>query len=164
MKLGDFFKSAPFARPVNPRPVTFTATTRNTILPGGTSNPNAQQISAQCTGAYVFLGGEGTEEATVEARKYLAQKFVDEKTKLSLPVDATVFNTEFVYQMFWRVVYEWDEANQRVMADRLFPSVDNVRELVLPSEADRVVGGYFKYVKEEHPEGVDQDTFRGSAK
>ena len=35
MKLGDFFTTAPHARPVNPRPVTFTAVSRGPVLPGG---------------------------------------------------------------------------------------------------------------------------------
>jgi hypothetical protein len=75
MKLGDFFKSAPYARPVNPRPAPFTAVARGTILPGGYSNPTGQPIAATVTGAFVFITGDVVEEARVAARSYLQEKF-----------------------------------------------------------------------------------------
>jgi len=161
MTLGDFFASATHARPVNPRPVTFTADAKGKVLPGGTPNPTGKPVSATITAAFVFLGGDGAEEARVEARRSLRARFLDDKTELPLPIDPSDFNLELTYQILQRVICQWDPSG-KTAGERLFDTVDVLRELMQPVEADRVLGLYNQYVADEHPEKVDDATFRGA--
>ncbi len=148
ISLGDFFESAPFANPVNPRPVTFTATCRSLVLPGGKKNP-AKTTSAKVTAAFVFLGGEQSGIARVETRKALRERFPNEVT------DDDDFNLELAYQMLFRVLYEWDAEHQKV-GSPMFHDVDSLRELVIAREANRVLHEFNKYVADEHPETVEK--------
>jgi hypothetical protein len=156
MKLGDFFANAPHHRPINPRPVQFTAISRGPILPGGTSNPDGRPRAATIKAAFVFLGGEGTQQARYAARKHLRD--LDEGRE----PNAGDFDLELTYQMLWRAIREYDEAEKKVGSEPMFPSVDNLRELVEVREANRVFSLYSDYVSDEHPEEVDDPTFRGA--
>lgn len=161
MSLGDFFSSAQHARPSNPRPVTFTAMAKGGMLPGGRENVHKVPVLAKVTGCFVFLGGDGAELARVEARAHLLKHFVDAETGFSKPTDGEDFNLELTYQILWRVLFEWDEKERRA-GGRLFPQVENVREMLEPSEANRVLRAYNAYVADEHPEVVNDKTFRGA--
>jgi hypothetical protein len=44
----------------------------------------------------------------------------------------------------------------------MFPTVSLLRELVEPEELRRIYNQYQKYVQDEHPEVVDDKTFRGA--
>ena len=159
MSLGDFFSQAPHARPVNAKPVKFTAIARGTILPGGTANPHKRPVAATVTAAFVFLGGDGASEARVDARRALRSRFVDPETKMPERTDDDDFDVELTYQVLWRVLHEWD-SDARTTGGRLFPSVANVRELLEVREANRVLREYNSYVEVEHPEVLDDETFR----
>lgn len=158
--LGDFFAAAPYARPVNPRPVKLTAVCRGTVLPGGKPNPTGRPVAATLTGAFVFLGGQEVQSARVEARKALRSRFVDEN-KIPLDPDPDVYAIEVVYQEVWRALHEWD-ADTQTVGGRLFPELDTLRELVPPTEANRIHSLYFDYLREEHPSTIDDATFRGA--
>lgn len=160
MTLGDFFTTAPHARPVNPKPVQFTICARGRVLPGGAANPHGVPVLTTVTAAFVFLGGDGAERARIEARQSLRKRFVDDNG-LALETDGIDLGIETVYHELWRVLYQWDDQNKRV-GERLFESVDLLRELLEPSEANRVYRAYNTYVDEEHPEVVDAATFRGA--
>lgn len=157
MSLGDFFSAAPHARPVNPKPVTFTAVSRDKILPGGAVNHSQQQVAAKITAAFVFIGGDGATEARKEAQKSLRERFPGET------LDAQDVNLETVYQQMFRALHEWD-GDEKKIGDRLFDNVDLMRKIVQPSEILRVNDEYFAYVDEEHPEVVDDATFPDAAK
>ena len=157
--LGDFFASAPLARPVNPRPVTFTAVAKGDVLPGGTRNPHGVPVASTITAAFVFMGGDGAEAARIDARRSLRARFVDPETKIPLPIDEIDLGCETLYQEAWRVLYEWD-ASVRRTGKRLFDSVDLLRELVEVDEIRRILRKYNEYVAQEHPEVVDEETFR----
>jgi hypothetical protein len=161
MSLGDFFSAAPHARPVNPKPITFTAVARGKILPGGTSNQHGTPVAATIKAAFAFMGGDGWAEARVDARKALRERFVDDKTKIPVVTDDEDFNVEFTYHLLIRVIREWDESH-RTVGGRLFPDVDTLRELVELREANRLYRSYSAYVDQEHPEVVDDETFRGA--
>lgn len=158
MKLGDFFTSAPHARPVNPRPVTFTAVAKGDILPGGARNPHKKAVAAAVTGAFAFLAGDGAEECRAETKRYLRER---EREKQRDAYDDADFFAELTYQVLQRVLREWDAQEQRA-GGPLFETVDVLRELVVPTEADRVLKAYNQYVRDEHPEVVDDATFRGA--
>lgn len=158
MKLGDFFRSAPLSHPVNPRPVTFTCVCNSEVLPGGKENPNRAAVSAKVTGAFCFLDGQMAQESRIEARRALQERFKD-SSGMPLDVDPIDLNVETLYQQIWRVLLEWDP-DSKTTGDRLFPGVENVRELVLPSEAQKIWNAYSKYVQDEHPEGLDDEPFR----
>jgi hypothetical protein len=159
MQLGDFFKSATHARPVNPRPITFTAVAKGPILPGGEPNRHKRPVAARLVAAMVFLGGDGAESARIEARQDLQKRFVDSETKMPLTIDAIDLSMETVYQELWRILHEWDP-EAKLAGERLFPTASSVRELVEPDEARRIYRAYMEYVKDEHPEGLDDATFR----
>ena len=155
MKLGDFFQNAPYARPVNPKPVTFTGMVKGTVLPGGAANPHGRPIAATLKAAFVFLSGEDTIAARIAARNALR-----EKTEGG-PVDERDFELELVYQVLWRAMFEWEDA-ERTAGGRLFETADLLKSIVVPREANRLYGLYGEYVASEHPEGVDDATFRGA--
>jgi hypothetical protein len=159
MSLGDFFSSAQHARPSNPRAVTFTAMAKGGMLPGGRENVHKVPVLAKVTGCLVFLGGDGAELARVEARQSLLRRFVDAETGYPKQTDGEDFNLELTYQILWRVLHEWDEKDKRAGA-RLFPEPENVREMLEPTEANRVLRAYNAYVADEHPEVVNDKTFR----
>jgi hypothetical protein len=155
MTLGDFFAAAPYARPVNPRPITFTADAKGKFLPGGAPNQHGRPVSAAVTAAFVWLGGDGAGAARIEARQALRDRHPKNE------FDDTDLYYETLYQELWRVLFQWDPDAKRV-GTRMFETPDQVRELVEPAEAIRLRKAYSEYVKEEHPEAVDQATFRGA--
>lgn len=152
MKLGDFFKAAPHARPVNPKVVTFTAVAKGKVLPGGAPNPSGGQVAAQITAAMVFIGA-GAADARLDAKKALRARRPDDV------IDNVDLNIEALYHELWRELHEWDPEARKV-GDRLFPNVDALRELLEPSEAQRLGTIYNEYAEEEHPAAVDARTFR----
>lgn len=152
MKLGDFFSSAATARPVNPKVVKFTAISRDKVLPGGAAN-TAEQTAAEITAALCFIGGEGISESRVEAREALVKRFPDRV------IDDGDRNIEATYQCLYRILREWDPAEQKV-GGALFPSVDLLRKLVAPVAAEHLMEQYNKYVEDEHPEVIGTATFR----
>lgn len=158
MQLGDFFKSAPFARPVNPKPITFTAVASGNILPGGVPNPRpGQPVAAKITAAFIFLSGEDVTAARVAARQALAERFV--KDKFPLPTDDGDYQIELQYQMLQRALREFDPKTRKI-GDALFPEPQTMRELVVLQECNRLMRAYNAYVADEHPEDVDDATFR----
>ena len=153
MSLGDFFASAPHAQPVNPKPVTFTVVAKGTILPGNKVNPHGRPMRAQVTAAFTFLGGDGAGRARIEARAALQKRHKDTL------IDDNDLALEQMYHELWQVLHEWD-ASEQTVGKRLFESADLTRELLEPSEGLRLHRAYNAYVAEEHPEVVDNATFR----
>jgi len=159
VKLGDFFKTAPHMRPVNPKPVTLTAVCKDLdVLPGGIPNNAKKQVAAQVKCCLVFIGAEGTEEARRDARRFVAESAFDPKAKVMLPIDADAVSAEIQKQILWRALREYDETTQ-FAGDQQFPTVTVLRNLVEHSECNRLMDMYDAYVKEEHPEAVNQQTF-----
>jgi hypothetical protein len=159
MTIGDFFTNSPHARPINPRPVKFTAVAKGKILPGGAPNPTGQ-TGAIITAALIFIGGSGAESARIEARRDLRTRFRDD-AGLPLETDNLDLSVETLYQELWRALRQWDEGS-RTAGEPMFPTVDMFRELVEPEEMRRIYTQYQKYVEDEHPEVVDDKTFRGA--
>lgn len=169
MRLGDFFKTAPFARPVNPHPVTFTAIIKSGILPDGESTPH-KQVAAKVTGALVFLDADELMQSRLDAKQELRRRFVDRK-QMPIPYDDMDLQIEWNYQQLWRMLWEWDEKTKQT-GNRLFEDVQSLREMVILREANRILDEYNSYVAKEHPDdkdadekqgaGVDQATFRGA--
>jgi hypothetical protein len=161
MKLGDFFSSAATCQPVNPKPVSFVLIAKGNILPGGQKNNNkGGAYRAQATAAMVFIGGDETKTARLDTRKALREEFRDEKG-MPLPYDDGDYDLELMYQILHRALREWDEKEHETGAP-LFESVANIREFLIPREANRLMQIYNDYVKSEHPEeGPDKASFRG---
>jgi hypothetical protein len=164
LKLGDFFKTATHANPVNPRSVTLTCISRAETLPDGSKNPPGRVVRATVTGALVFLNGDETLAARAEARRALRDRLdrdLDEDSAPE-PIDPGDLDIEIIYQILQRVVREWDADNKKA-GDPLFPTVDVARELIVPREANRLYTAWGEYVADEHPEGSPTSaTFRGS--
>jgi hypothetical protein len=153
MNLGDFFKNAPYARPVNPKPVTFTAIAKGEVLPGGTSNPSRRPVAAKIKAAFSFLGGDGAQAARIDTRKVLANKYQ------GLATDDDYY-LELTCQILWRVLHEYDD-KEMTLGGKLFPDVDSLREMIESPEANKLIVAYNKYVQEEHPEDAPEaETFR----
>lgn len=159
MTIGDFFTNSPYARPINPRPVKFTAVAKGKILPGGAANPTGQ-TGATISAAFVFIGGSGAEAARIEARRDLRERFKDEHG-LPFDTDGIDLNVETLYQELWRALRQWDETTRSV-GEPMFPTVQLLRDLVEPDEARRLYTQYQKYIADEHPEVIDDKTFRGA--
>lgn len=159
--IGDFFSNSATARPINARPFTFTAVSKDPkVLPGGRPNPTGKPVAAAVRAAYVFIG-EKMAEARVAAREALREMFVDEKTKQPRPMTPDDWSIEYVYQMVFRCVWEYD-ARKREAVRPLFADVALVRSLLEFTEAQRILDGYDAYVKAEHPEVIDDATFRAA--
>lgn len=160
MKLGDFFSSAATCQPINPKPVSFILVAKGHVLPGGQkNNNNGGAYRAQATAALIFIGGDETKTARLETRKALRDEFKDEKG-MPLPYDDGDYNLELMYQILQRALREWDP-KERTVGEPLFNSASNIRELLIPREANRLMDIYNKYAAEEHPEeGPDKANFR----
>ena len=159
--LGDFFSAGPACRPINPRPIIFTAVAKGRILPGGHANSTGRPVAAQVTAAFVFAGGEGIAKARFEAREALRRRFRDPETKIPLPYEQADFELELMYQLLTRVVYTYDQDTNAVGSPLFEGGVDSIRDLVEVQEANRMLRAYNEYVSEEHPEVVGADSFRG---
>lgn len=161
-KIGDFFRTAPQMRPVNPKPVSLTAVCKDLdTLPSGVANNAKKQVAAKVDACFVFLGSLGMEEARREARKYIAEKEFDPKAKFAMAIDDYAVEAELQKQILWRVLREYDKDSQ-LAGDPQFPTVKLLREMLETTECNRLMTAYNAYVKEEHPEAVDPETFRGS--
>src|SRR5260221_489756 len=108
MKIGDFFKSAPNARPVNPRVFELALNSRESILPGGTVNPTGKLIQGRGKVCFVFMGGSDAQVSRIDARISLSDRFKDDKGR-PRDVDGVDLNVETTWQELWRVIHEWDE-------------------------------------------------------
>jgi hypothetical protein len=160
VKLGDFFKSAPYACPVNPKPVSLVAICKDLdVLPSAQPNTSKKQVRAKVDCCLVFIGAKGVAEARAAARKYVAEQTLDSKAKILLPMDDEAVWRETQKQMLWRALREYD-AKEQLSGDEQFPTVDLLREMVEQSECNRLMDAYDAYVKEEHPEVPNQGTFR----
>lgn len=165
MKLGDFFSTAPYARPVNTKPVLLNAFSKDLILPGGKRNPTeGGVVIATLRGGFVFVGGDTAGEARHAARDYIdsIRKKSDKDGGGTKNYDGLDVGHEMTYQMLFRVLHEWDDEKKRAGDDPLFPSIDLLRKHVVPKEAIRVLDLYDAYVDQEHPEVIDDATFRGA--
>lgn len=166
MNLGDFFSAAPFGRPVNAQPIKFTCVCTGPTLPGGQRNPSYPgAYAAQVEASFVFVDADGVQDARDGARCYLAERAqaaMKRGDAGSAAGEEESFNLEFIYQVLQRALHEWDPKERRV-GDRLFPSPNVMRSLVLPRESNRVLLAYNEYVAAEHPEvAPDDKTFRGA--
>lgn len=163
MKLGDFFKSATHACPVNPKPITFTCSTNAETLPDGSKNPPGRIVRATATAAFIFLNADEVLDARAAARRALrdrAEKALDEG-ELPDPIDPGDLDIEVIYQLLQRALREWDPEAKKV-GEPFFPTVEAARELLVLREANRVYAKWNEYISEEHPEGSpSQATFRG---
>jgi hypothetical protein len=164
IQLGDFFKSAPNAVPVNPRPVTLTCIAKGETLPSGEKNPPGRVVRATAKGAFVFLDAEETLDARSEARAVLRDRAAAglEEGQMPEPLDAGDFDLELMYQILQRAIREWDPETKKI-GGPLFPTVDALRELVVVAEANRLWRAHNEYIESEHPsEAPPPATFRGS--
>jgi len=157
MELANFFSDAARRRPINPRPIDFTLTCREVVLPGGAPNPGGQMVATRATGAFIFQCGDAQEEGRAAARAHLTALCAKQDPPL-VPLEMEI-GIEYTYQMVYRVVFQWDPSARKA-GKRLFQNVEEVRSLMVFSEADRVFAAYLDYVKEEHPAAIDAATFR----
>ena len=164
MNLGKFFTTAPFGRPVDPRPVTFTAIAKGPVLPGGARNPNyPAPMAAKVTGAFVFVGGDEIAEIRLAARDHVRKACSDADGILKRTFTEDDVALEINYQVIARAIRQWDPKTKQLGSDPLFANLAVAREHVVAREAQRVAELYDKYVDDEHPEVVDDATFRKAA-
>lgn len=159
--LGDFFSAGQACRPINPRPIVFTAVAKGRILPGGHANSTGRPVAAQVTAAFVFAGGDGIAKARFDAREALRRRFRDPESKIPLPYEQADFELELMYQLLVRVVYAYDPETKAVGSPIFEGGVDSIRDLIEVQEANRMLRAYNEYVADEHPEVVDAGSFRG---
>lgn len=163
MKLGDFFSAAPYARPVNPRPVTFTSVPKSKVMPGENNiNHTGVQVAGRVTAGMVFIGGTASLEARVAAKKALREMFVDtiQGKKVYLPIDPEEFEIQLVYELLARILHEWNPEEQTV-GDRIYPNTAILREHVEVKEAQRVFDEWAKYMDDEHKIEISEESKQG---
>lgn len=159
MDLANFFTAAGRAHPVNPKAVTFTAICKDEILPGGAPNPHGQRpVRTRIDACFVYCTAIEIDQARSAARAALRARHVDKK-KMPLPYDQADINVEELYQQLWLALRTYDPRS-RASGDLLFPDAEAVRALVSITEASRLMTAYDAYIKAEHPEVVDDETFR----
>jgi len=90
--------------------------------------------------------------------KHLREITVDDE-KRPLPIGEEAIELERTWQILTRVLRFYDEQGGKI-GGQVFPSVDNCRELMEPTEANRVIKEYMTYVKAEHSEVLGDETFR----
>lgn len=173
MSLGDFFKSAPYCKPVNPRPVRFKMFATGTILPGGARNPSPDQfVGASAEAALVFLPPRDLPEVREVARKVAQERHsvryrqdceAAERSGIEAPapqpLDAGDVNMQFSYEYLSRVIRQWDD-DAKMVGPQLFNDGEHMRSHVMLSEANRLMDLYDEYVKAEHAEVVTPSNFR----
>jgi hypothetical protein len=161
MTLGDFFRSAPHRRPVNPRPVTFTAGSSDRVLPGGEDNPTLEHVAVKIEAAFIFIDVETTTATRAAAHVECAERFADPHTKMPRPLSENEFEFELQVHLLTYAVREYD-SKLRKAGGQLFPDAKTLRRLVVPREINRLWKAYTDYVADEHPEVVDTKTFRSA--
>lgn len=158
MKLGDFFINAAKARAINAKPISFTAVTHDkTTLPGGAANRTKRQVAAVIDACFEFVGADNVAEARRAARK------AEREINPGEAVDENDFDVEVQYQILARAIREYDP-REKTAGDALFVDAKQMRELVELVESNRLIRAYNAYVQEEHPEVVDNATFREAQK
>lgn len=164
MDLANFFTAAGRAHPVNPKQVTFTAICKDEVLPGGTPNPHGSRpVAARVEACLVYVTPVEIDGARSAARAALRKRHVEKKTNAPLPYDQADQNVEELYQQLYLTLRTFD-AKTRTSGELMFPDAESLRALVAISEANRLMLAYEAYVKAEHPEVVDDETFRSAEK
>lgn len=142
MKLGNILRTAGTMRPVNPRPVEFTAVGRdlNTF----------RHIVAPAKAVLVFVDEDQRESLRVEARTSIAERFKDKV------VGDDVVRDEEAYHKLFHALRDM-EPDTNGMHGRLCDTVDELRQALVLPEAQRLTAEYDRYLAEEFPTVVTDD-------
>jgi hypothetical protein len=142
MKLGNILRTAGTARPVNPRPVEFTAVGRdlNTF----------RHIVAPAKAVLVFVDEDQREALRVDARTAIAERFKDK-----IVGDDVVRDEEAYHKLFHALRDAEPDANG--LHGRLCETVDELRQALVLPEAQRLIAEYDRYLAEEFPSVIDDD-------
>jgi len=147
VKLGNFLKAAPHARPVNPRPITLRVIGKD---------EGFRPIVADARAVLVFVSADERQAAHVEARAALSKRFPNKEI-------ADLLDEEAAYHVLYRALRDADPGPTgayQPFAD----SLDELRGALVAEEAGRVWRAYQAFVAEEFPEdkkGPPQaETFR----
>jgi hypothetical protein len=140
MKLGNILRAAGTARPVNPRPVEFTAVGRdlNTF----------RHIVAPAKAVFVFVDEDQREALRVEARTSIAERFKDKV------VGDDVIRDEEAYHKLFHALRD-AEADSNGLHGRFCDTVDELRQSLVLPEAQRLTADYEKYLKDEFPQVIE---------
>jgi hypothetical protein len=153
--LADFFRAGPKCAPVAPKPVEFTLVARGVTLPNGEKNPAGRFVKAKGSGVLIFVGPDEVLAARIAARRSCVERLREGRAADAPPemVDPGDVDIDVLYEVLQRALREFDPATGAV-GDPIFPTVQNARDLLLVSEADRLMQIHNAYVAEEHPEGA----------
>jgi hypothetical protein len=144
MKLGNILRTAGTARPVNPRPVEFIAKGTN-----GEFRPVVAPVKA----VLVFLDEDQRQAIQVEARASIARRFPDKV------VPEGVVRDEEAYHRLFHALRD-AEADACGLHGRLADTVDELRAALVLPEAQRLVAEYDRYLAEEFPPVIDDETWK----
>jgi hypothetical protein len=140
MKLGDFLRQAPRRRPVNPRPVRFSA-----VEPDKTK----AQAVVDAEAILVFVDEDARAQIGPAARASLEKRFPDGS------LDDEDLKNERAYQLLFLCLRDAEDPRSSFAA-----SVDELRSALVLPEARRLTDEYDRYVQDEFPPAVDDETWR----
>jgi hypothetical protein len=143
MRLGNILRTAGTARPVNPRPVEFIAV--------GRDMHTFQPLVANAKAIFVFVDEDQRQALRVDARTKLAERFGDR----IVPDD--VVRDEIVYHKLFHALRD-AEADANGLYGRFADTVDELRQALVLPEAQRLEREYEKYLADEFPVAIDDDT------
>jgi hypothetical protein len=143
MKLGNILRTSGTARPVNPRPVEFIAV--------GKDLNTFQPIVANAPAVFVFVDEDQRSALRVEARTKLAERFKDKVVP-----DDVVRDEEVYHKLFYAL--RDAEADSNGLHGRFVDTVDELRQALVLPEAQRLAAEYEKYLADEFPAVVDDDS------
>ncbi|MEO9196320.1 MAG: hypothetical protein ABI445_21925 [Polyangia bacterium] len=161
IKIGDFFKTSTHCNPVNAKPVTYTCIAKGETLPGGEKNPAGRVVRAKFTSAFTFVDADQTLKCRIDSRRALRERLDVglKEGQMPEPLDDGDLGLEVTYQLLAVALREYDADTKRA-GDPQFPTVELVRELIIPGEANRLYAAYQRYVADEHPsEAPSEATF-----
>jgi hypothetical protein len=139
-KLGDFLRQAPRRRPVNPRPVQFSA-----VEPDKTKAQAIIDVDA----ALVFVDEDARAQIGISARASLEKRFPE------AALDEEDLKNERAYQLLFLCLRDAEDPRASLAA-----SVDELRAALVLPEARRLSDEYDRYIQDEFPPAVDDETWR----
>lgn len=166
MDIGNFFEAAPYAEPVEPKPVKFVCVSSENPLPGGHPNPEKRTVKAKCTACFIFIPGEETNDLRAAALRALRKRAIDPKTKQPLSmvdIDPSDYEIEAKYHMLARAIRQYDATRKKAGEPFFEGGPSFMAKVVVHREMERLWMLWQKYIAEHHPEDApDAATFRGA--
>jgi hypothetical protein len=142
MKLGEILRKSGGAFRAPTKPVKFKVI--------GRDPSSGDQTVADAEAVLVFVDESEREEALIESEKYIRKKFPD-----GVMLSADRLTDSHTYHLLAKALRDADDPRQPFAAG----GVSELRASLHRNEAQHVYSEYLRFVDEEFPEHVDDETF-----